>query len=164
MQRLEHVRAELLTEVGVAVLVVLERNVGEFAEEIVVVDDAHVLDGVKVLLLEMLLEAAGAGARLRRHLSVEEVEAALKSPFQKASCVVADTRGHVVGRNVGGSAARRTQTNCKAAGQVEKNFRHEIAGVTYSVLAVGLGLLDKLVVGFLKQILKVDKMLEIFHR
>ena len=30
--------------------------------------------------------------------------------------------------------------------------------------AVGLGLLDELVVGFLKQILKVDQMLEISHR
>ena len=48
--------------------------------------------------------------------------------------------------------------------EVEKNFRHEIAGVADSALALGLGLLDKIVVGFLKQILKVDKMLEIFHR
>ena len=164
MQGLKNMGAQLLTEVSIAVLIVLEGNVGEFAEEIIVVDNSHILDGVKVLLLKVLLEAAGAGAGLGRHLRIEEVEAALESSLKKASCIVADTRGHIVGRNVGGSAARRTQTNCEAAGQVEKNFRHEIAGVTYSVLAVGLGLLDKLVIGFLKQILKVDQMLEIFHR
>ena len=77
---------------------------------------------------------------------------------------MADAGRHVVGCNVGGSAARRSQTYGEAAGQVEKNFRHEIAGVADSALALGLGLLDKIVVGFLKQILKVDKMLEIFHR
>ena len=76
---------------------------------------------------------------------------------------MADAGRHVVGCDVGGSAARRSQTYGEAAGQVEKNFRHEIAGVTYSVLAVGFGLLDKLVVGFLKQILKINQMLKVSH-
>ena len=44
MQGLKNMGAQLLTEVSIAVLIVLEGNVGEFAEEIVVVDDAHVLD------------------------------------------------------------------------------------------------------------------------
>ena len=43
VQRLKHVGAELLAEVNIAVLVIFERDVGKFAEEIVVVDDAHIL-------------------------------------------------------------------------------------------------------------------------
>ena len=82
VQRLKHVCLKLAAEVLETVLVVLERNVGELAEEIIIVDDAHVLDGVKMLLLKMLLEAAGAGAGLGRHLGVKEVEAALKRTLQ----------------------------------------------------------------------------------
>ena len=77
---------------------------------------------------------------------------------------MADAGGHVVGRDVGGCAARCSQSDREAAGQVEKYFRHEITGVAHRAQAVLLGLLDQLVIGFLKQILKVDQMLEIFHK
>ena len=83
MQGLKNMGAQLLTEVSIAVLIVLEGNVGEFAEEIIVVDNSHILDGVKVLLLKVLLEAAGAGAGLGRHLRIEEVEAALESSLEE---------------------------------------------------------------------------------
>ena len=145
-------------------LVVLERNVGKFAEKIVIVDDAHIVDGVEVLLLQVLLETAGRGAGLSRHLRVEEVVAALQGALHEASCIVADTGGHVVGRDVGGCAAGRSQSDGEAAGQVEKHFRHEITGIADRAKAVLLGLLHQLVIGFLKQILKVDQMLEIFHK
>ena len=64
-----------------------------------------------MLLLKVLLEAAGAGAGLGRHLRIEEVEAALESSLKKASCIVADTRGHIVGRNVHRAGVRRGQAD-----------------------------------------------------
>ena len=164
VQRLEDVGAQLGLEVVVAVLRVLEGDVGEGAEEVVVVDNAHILDGIEVLLLQVLLEAAGGRACLGAHLGVEEVVAALKSALQKGACVVADASGQVVGRNVRRSAARRSQADREAAGQVEKYFRHEVAGVANGSLSVGLALLDKFVVRFLKKILKIDEMLKIFQQ
>ena len=85
----------------IVVLTVFERNVNELAEETVVLNDLHVLDGVKMLLLEMLLETAGDGAGLGCHLCVEEVEAAFERALEKAAAVVTYASGHVVGRNVG---------------------------------------------------------------
>ena len=164
VQRLQHMGTQLGGKVLIGNLVVLEGDVGKLAEEVVVVDDAHIVDGVEVLLLQMLLEAAGGGAGLGGHLGVEEVVAALQCALHQASGVMADTGGHVVGRDVGGCAARRSQSDREAAGQVEKYFRHEITGVAHRAQAVLLGLLDQLVIGFLKQILKVDQMLEIFHK
>ena len=114
--------------------------------------------------MQVLLEAAGGRAGLGAHLGVEEVVAALERALQQGAGVVADTAGEVVGRDVGGSAARRSQSDGEAAGQVEKYFRHEVAGVADRALALGFRLLDKVVVGFLKQILKVDQMFEISHR
>ena len=58
----------------------------------------------------------------------------------------------------------RCSAHREAAGQVEKYFRHEIAGIADGVFPLGLRLLDKRVVGFLKQILKVDQVLEIFQK
>ena len=77
---------------------------------------------------------------------------------------MADAAGQIIGCNVRRSAARRSQAYREAAGQVEKYFRHEITCIAYCALALGLSLLDQLVVGFLKQILKVDQVLEISHR
>ena len=164
VQGLEDMGAKLGGIVLVGDLVIFERDIGEFAEEVVVVDDAHIVDGVEMLLLQMLLEAAGGGAGLGGHLRVEEVEAALQGALHEASCVMAYTGGHVIGRDVGGCAARRSQSDGEAAGQVEKHFRHEITGVADRAQTVLLGLLYQLVIGFLKQILKVDQMLEIFHK
>ena len=164
MQGLQNVGAQLSLVVLIADLVVFEGDVGKLAEEVVVVDDAHILDGVEMLLLQVLLEAAGGRAGLGAHLGVKEVVAALERALQQRAGVVADTAGEVVGRDVGGSAARRSQSDGEAAGQVEKYFRHEVAGVADCALAFGFRLFDKVVVGFLKQILKVDQMFEISHR
>ena len=121
LQLVEDVGTQLITEVFIGNLIVFEGDVAEGAEEVIVVDDAHVLDGVKVLLFQMLLETAGC-------------------------------------------AAGRSQSDREAAGQVEKYFRHEVAGIATCALAIGFGLFDKVVVGFLKQILKVDQVFEISHR
>ena len=156
VQLAQNVVTELLTVMLVVVLRPLEGHVDKFAEEVVVLDDVHPL--------QMLLETAGDGAGLRGHLGVQEVEAALQSAFKQAASIVADTGGHIVGRDVRRCAARRSQSYREAAGQVEKYFRHEIAGVANGVFPLGLGLLDKCVVGFLKQILKVNQVLEIFQK
>ena len=117
-----------------------------------------------MLLFQMLLEAAGGGAGLGCHLSVEEVVATFQSALHQASGKVTYAGGHVVGCDIRGSAAGCSQTDGEAAGQVEKYFRHEVTGVANCALAFGFCLLDKVVVGFLKQILKVDQMFEISHR
>ena len=70
----------------------------------------------------------------------------------------------VVGRDVRRGAAGRSQSHREAAGQVEKHFRHEVAGIADGAFSVGLALLDKRVVRFLKQILKEDEMLKIFQQ
>ena len=147
----------------IIVLAVFEGNVDKFAEEFIVFDDVHILHGVKLFLLEMLLEAAGDGAGLGCQLRVKEVEAALERALKEAASVVANTCGHVVGRDVGRSATRCSQANGEAAGQVKKYFRHEVAGVAERIFTLCLCLLHQFVVGFLKQILKVDQMLKVSH-
>ena len=116
VQRLEHVGAQLGLKVLIAVFRVFEGNVGEFAEEIIVVDNAHILDGVEVLLLEMLLEAAGGRAGLGCHLGVEEVVAALERALHQGTGIVANAAGQIVGRDVGRGAARRSQSDPPEAG------------------------------------------------
>ena len=163
MQLAQHVVAQLIPEVFIGNFGFLERNVDKLAEEIVIVDDAHILHGIQVLLLQMLLEAAGGGAGLGSHLGIQEVVAALQGALQQAAGIVADTGGHVVGGDIRGSTAGRSQPHREAARQVEKHFRHEIAGIADGEFSLRLGLLHQLIVGFLKQILKVDQVLEIFH-
>ena len=118
---------------------------------------------VQILLLEMLLEAAGDGAGLGRHLCVEEVVSAFERTLKKAASVVANTCGHVVGRHIGRCAVGRSQTNGEAAGQVEKHFRHEVAGIADGTKSLSLCLLHQLVVGFLEQVLKVNQVLKVSH-
>ena len=101
MQRSQDMSLELIMVVFIVSLGVFEGNVGELAEEFIVLDDVHVLDGVKMLGLDVLLEAAGDGAGLGRHLGIEEVEAALECALEKAASVVTYASGHIVGRYVG---------------------------------------------------------------
>ena len=101
MQCGQNMSPELIAEVFIVVLGVFKGNVGELAEELVVLDDVHVLDGVKMLGLNVLLEAAGDGAGLGRHLCVEEIEAAFECALEKAAAIVTYAGGHVVSRDVG---------------------------------------------------------------
>ena len=117
-----------------------------------------------MLLLEVLLETAGGSAGFSAHLGIEEVIASLESALKEAAGIMTYTTGKIIGRNVGGYTARRSQTDRKATGQVEKYFRHEITCIADCALAIGFRLFDKVVIGFLKQILKKDQMLEISHR
>ncbi len=147
----EHVRLQLLAEVVHAVLVLLERHVGELAEEVRVLDDVHPL--------QMLLETAGDGAGLGGELGVEEIEAALERALHEAASVMAGAAGHVVCSHLGRGAARGAQANGEAPGQVEQDLRHKVTGVSKGALAFVLCLLDEVVVGLLQQVFKEDQVL-----
>ena len=72
---------------------------------------------------------------------------------------MAGAGGQVVGRDVGGDAAGRSQSDGETARQVEKHLRHEITGIANGIFTLCLGLLYQIVICFLKEILEEDKML-----
>ena len=111
----------------------------------------------------MLLEAAGDRAGLRRHLSVEEVVAAFQRALEEAASIVADAAGKIVGRNVRGGASRCAQTHGEAAGQIEQDLRHKVAGVAQRLQSVFLCLPDERIVGLFQQLFKCDQVLQVFH-
>ena len=76
---------------------------------------------------------------------------------------MAGTAGHVVSSNVRRSAFRCSQADSKASGQVEQNFRHEVASVAKCLLTVCLSLADQLVVGLLEQVFKCDQVFQVSH-
>jgi hypothetical protein len=154
-QGVEHVLLQLQAVVLVGRAALFVRHVDERAEELGVLDDGH--------HLQVLLEAAGDGAGLGRHLGVEEVVAALERPLEKTPPVAAGAVGHVVRRDVRRRAARRAQTDGEAARQVEQHLRHEIAGIAEGEPPLLLCLPHELVVDLLQQVFKVDEMLQIFH-
>ena len=164
MQRLEYVGAKLGLKVLVAVFCVFEGNIGKGAEEIVVVDDPHVVDRIEVLLLNMLLEAAGSSAGLGTHLSIEEVIAAFKGALQKRAGIMAYSAGKIVGRDVRRCASWSSQSYGEASGKVEEHFRHEIAGIADGFKTIFLSLFHEVVICLLKELLKVDKMFKVFQQ
>ena len=101
LQLAEDMVLELIMIVLIVVLGVLEGNVHKLAEELAVLDDSHILDGIELLLLDVFLEAAGDSAGFGCHLCIKEVEAALESALEKAASVVAYACGHIVGCDVG---------------------------------------------------------------
>jgi hypothetical protein len=155
VQRIEDVGLKLAFIVLNAVLISLERHVGERHEEVRILDDVHVV--------KVLLETAGDRAGLGAEISIQEVVAAFECALEEAAAVMAGTAGHVICSHVRRSAFRRSQTDCKAAGQVEQNFGHEVAGVTQRSLAVCLSLPDQLVVGLLEQVFKCDQVFQVSH-
>ena len=100
LQLAEDMVLELIMVVLIVVLGVLEGNIHKLAEELVIINNSHILDGVEVLLLDVLLEAAGDGAGLGGQLRIEEVEAAFESTLEEAASVVANTGGHVISCDV----------------------------------------------------------------
>ena len=100
VHRIENVRLQLVLVVNNAVLVLLERHIGECHEEVRILDDVHVA--------EVLLETAGDRAGLGAELSVQEVVAAFECALEEAAAVMAGTAGHVVCSNVRRSAFRRS--------------------------------------------------------
>ena len=155
VHRIENVRLQLVLIVNNAVLVLLERHIGERHEEVRILDDVHVA--------EVLLETAGDRAGLGAELSVQEVVAAFECALEEAAAVMAGTAGHVVCSNVRRSAFRRSQADSKASGQVEQDFRHEVASVAKCLLTVCLSLPDQLVVGLLEQVFKCDQVFQVSH-
>ena len=101
LQLAEDMVLELIMVVLIVVLGVLEGNIHKLAEELVIINNSHIFDGVEVLLLDVLLEAAGDGAGLGGQLRIEEVEAAFESTLEEAASVVANTSGHVISCDVG---------------------------------------------------------------
>ena len=122
VQRLQHMGAQLLFIVLYAVCGLFEGYVGEFAEEIRVLDDVH--------HLQVLLKAAGDGAGFGGHLGVEEVVATLERALKEAAPVVAGASRHVVCGYVGRAGARGAEPHAEAAADVQQHFRHKVAGVT----------------------------------
>ena len=155
VQRIKDVGLKLAFIVLNAVLVSLERHVGERHEEVRILNDVHVA--------KVLLETAGDRAGLGAEISIQEVVAAFECALEEAAAVMAGTAGHVICSHVRRSAFRRSQSDCKAAGQVEQNFGHEVAGVTQRSLAVCLSLPDQLVVGLLEQVFKCDQVFQVSH-
>ena len=133
----------------------LEGNVGEVHKEVGVLNDVHVA--------QMLLEPAGNGAGLSGHLCIEEVVAAFQSTLEEAAAIVADTTGQIVGRDVRRSTSGRSQTDGEAAGQVQQNLRHEVAGVTQRLQTLFLRLANQRVVGLFQQFFKCDQVFQVSH-
>ena len=86
----------------------------------------------------------------------DELAASIPSILAKAS--------QIIGRDVRGGAAGCSQSDGKAAGQIEEHFRHEIAGIADGPVAVSFPLLDEVVIRLLKELLKKDEMFKVFQQ
>ena len=96
LQLAEDMVLELIMVVLIVVLGVLEGNIHKLAEELVIINNSHIFDGVEVLLLDVLLEAAGDGAGLGGHHIIKKIEAAFKSTLEEAATVMANTSRKVI--------------------------------------------------------------------
>jgi hypothetical protein len=149
VQLVENVLLQRGGKVFDAVLVLFERNIREGDEEFFVLNEVRQLG-------KMLLKPASAGAGLRAELRVNEVVAALERTLEKTAGIVADAAGHIIGGHIRGGAARGAEANTETAGQIQKDLRHEIAGVAESILSLFLRLPDKSVIGLLQQIVEEE--------
>ena len=138
------------------IVILFERNIGELAEEIRVVDKAR-------HHLHMLLEPAGDRAGLRGKLSVQEIETTLESAFHQCPSVHTGTTRHVISSHVRRCASRCAQPYGETTRKVQKNFRHEVTGITEREFSFVLGLTHQVVVGLQQKILKLDHVLQISH-
>ena len=112
---------------------------------------------------EMLLHALHGRAAFRAEKGVEIVIPAFDGALEKGAGIGAGAVGHVIAGDIRGCAARRAEPGRKAAGKVEQNFRDVVAAVAQRIVSLLYRLCDKLVVCILKQILKIDQMLKVFH-
>ena len=112
---------------------------------------------------EVLLHTLHRGAAFRAEQSVEVVVAALDGALENGAGVGAGAVGHVVAGDIGGCAARRSQSGREAAGKVKQDLGYVVAIVAQSILAFVHCLSDKLILSILKQVLKINKMLKIFQ-
>ena len=112
---------------------------------------------------EMLLHALHGRAAFRAEKGIEIVVPAFDGALEKGAGIGAGAVGHVIAGDIRGCAARRAEPGRKAAGKVEQNFRDVVAAVAQRIVSLLYCLCDKLVVCILKQILKIDQMLKVFH-
>ena len=112
---------------------------------------------------KVLLHALHGRAAFRAKEGIEVIIAAFDGALEKGAGIGAGAVGHVVAGNVGGCAARRAEPGRKAAGKIEQDFGYVVAVVAQRIVSLFYRLCDELVVGILKQVLKIDQMLKVFH-
>ena len=149
---LENLPGQLLPQMLHAVLVVRAGGVQVAPEEILLV---RVADPQQLHVLRAPVHAL---AHVHARHGVQELVAALQSPLQQGTGVLAGGVGHVVGGHLHGAGTGRAQPHREAALQVEQYLGHVIAGVTQGQTAVRLGLTHQLVVGVVQQLFKVVEM------
>ena len=145
-----------LLDVGV------ESVVGDFVGDVAV---GHEEVGLLVDLqdLKVLHCTVHHGACVNAYHSVEELIAALNAALHESSCELAGVVGHVVGGDVDGAGVRRAQTHREAVAYVEQCLGNVVAGIAEGEVSFRLCLLHQFIVGVLKQTLKINQMLKIFH-
>ena len=153
LERLEYVPAQLIFIVLVGGLRRDEGNVHHAHEKVGVL----LLD--KTHDVEILMRPVHHLACFGREHGRQEVVAALHAALKNAARERAGLIGHVVCADVGVARAGGAQAHREAAAEVEQYLGDKIAGVAQRLFPIRCGLLDKLVVSFLKQILKVDEVL-----
>ena len=156
MQDVEDVHLQLVLVMEDGVVVFLERDIGELAEEVRIVDEFR-------HHLHVFLEPAGDRAGLGRQFGIQEVEAALERPLHECASVHAGTSRHVIGRHIRRCTSRRTQPYGEAAGEVQQDFRHEVARITERVFSLVFGLTNQIVVGLEQKIFELDHIFQISH-
>ena len=112
----------------------------------------HVLDG-----------AVHHRAAVGSDETVGKVVAALDGALKQGAAVLAEEAGHVVGCHFHGTGARRAQTRRKRARQVQQRLRGVLADISNADLPLALRLQDKLILRLLKEVFKIEQVLEIFH-
>ncbi len=151
----EHVRLHLLDIAGHCVVGDLEGHVGVGHEEIGVLVDLEDLE----VLHGAVHHRAGVDADQR----VQILVAALNGALEQGAGVLAGVVGHVVGGDVDGTGVRGAEPGREAVVNVEQDLGDVEAGIAQADAAIGLRFFHKLIVGVLKQVLKVDQMLKIFQ-
>ena len=154
-QLVEHMDTHLL-DVGV------ESVVGDFVGDVAVGNEEA---GLLVYLedLKVLHCAVHHGAGINAYHSVEELVAALDAALYECTGEFAGVVGHVVGCDVDGAGVRRAQTHREAVAYVKQCLGNVVAGIAEGEVSFRLCLLHQFIVGVLKQTLKINQMLKIFH-
>ena len=136
-------------------LVALHRGIDLGDEELVILHEVE--------QEEVLLHALHGSAALGAEQSAQIVVAALNGALEDGADIRAGAAGHVVGRHVGGLAARRAQTGREAARQIEQNLGDVIAVVPEGDFPVVDRLRDELVLRVLQEIFEENQMFQVFH-
>ena len=130
------------------VIRILVRDIRVRHEEIGLVD---ALEKLNVLHAAVHLRAGVHAAD-----AVQEIVAPLDGPLDQGAAVLTCVVRHVIRRHVDAARIRRAHPDREAVVYIEQHLGHVIAGVAEGEHAFLLSLAHQLVVGVLKQILKVD--------